>query len=172
MTSCLTGPDSGDSQGSGLASANDSTIGSHTASPVSGLGSNPSFVSPFSAANLASPPTSTQQQNGVNNNNNNSNSAVSPPISSSSASGVAAAAASPTASTGGNGSGLDTSSVNLSECDPARFAAGLSGYPRLAAGSLGSMYSAAAAAATYPSNEQNPYPSIAMDNSFYGLVSR
>lgn len=64
--------------------------------------------------------------------------------------------------------------LNLSDCDPARFA-GLS-YPRLsAAGGLG--YSAAAAAmsaATYPSNEQNPYPSIAMaDNSFYGpLVSR
>ena len=63
--------------------------------------------------------------------------------------------------------------LNLSDCDPARFA-GLS-YPRLsAAGGLG--YSAAAAAmsaATYPSNEQNPYPSIAMaDNSFYGpLVS-
>ena len=61
--------------------------------------------------------------------------------------------------------------LNLSDCDPARFA-GLS-YPRLSAGGLGSMYSAAAAAATYPSNEQNPYPSIAMaDNSFYGpLVS-
>ena len=62
--------------------------------------------------------------------------------------------------------------LNLSDCDPTRFA-GLS-YPRLSAGGLGSMYSAAAAAATYPSNEQNPYPSIAMaDNSFYGpLVSR
>ena len=62
--------------------------------------------------------------------------------------------------------------LNLSDCDPARFA-GLS-YPRLSAGGLGSMYSAAAAAATYPSNEQNPYPSIAMaDNSFYGpLVSK
>ena len=68
--------------------------------------------------------------------------------------------------------------LNLSDCDPARFAAAGLPYPRLsaaaAAGGLGSMYSAAAAAATYPSNDQNPYPSIAMaDNSFYGsLVSQ
>ena len=56
------------------------------------------------------------------------------------------------------------------ECDPARLAA-LS-YPRLAgaaAGGLGPMYSAA----SYPSTDQNPYPSIAMENSFYGsLVSQ
>ena len=62
--------------------------------------------------------------------------------------------------------------LNLSDCDPARFA-GLP-YPRLSGAGLGSMYTAAAAAATYPSNDQNPYPSIAVaaDNSFYGsLVS-
>ena len=55
----------------------------------------------------------------------------------------------------------------LADCDPARLAA-LS-YPRLgaAAGGLGSMYST-----QYPSTDQNPYPSIAMENSFYGpLVS-
>ena len=64
--------------------------------------------------------------------------------------------------------------LNLSDCDPARFAAAGIPYPRLSAASagLGSMYSAAAAAATYPSNEQNPYPSIAMDNSFYGSLVR
>ena len=59
------------------------------------------------------------------------------------------------------------SSALLSDCDPARLAA-LS-YPRLgsaAAGGLGSMYSAA----SYPSTEQNPYPSIAMENSFYGTL--
>lgn len=57
----------------------------------------------------------------------------------------------------------------LADCDPARLAA-LS-YPRLGAGGLGSMYTAAAAA-SYPSTDQNPYPSIAMENSFYGpLVS-
>ena len=59
----------------------------------------------------------------------------------------------------------------LADCDPARLAA-LS-YPRLgaaaaAAGGLGSMYST-----QYPSTDQNPYPSIAMENSFYGpLVSK
>jgi hypothetical protein len=65
--------------------------------------------------------------------------------------------------------------LNLSDCDPARFAAAGIPYPRLSAASagLGSMYSAAAAAATYPSNDQNPYPSIAMaDNSFYGPLVR
>ena len=53
----------------------------------------------------------------------------------------------------------------LADCDPARLAA-LS-YPRLSAGGLGPMYTA-----SYPSTDQNPYPSIAMENSFYGsLVS-
>lgn len=51
----------------------------------------------------------------------------------------------------------------LADCDPARLAA-LS-YSRLQPGGLGSMYSA-----TYPSTEQNPYPSIAMENSFYGSL--
>jgi len=53
----------------------------------------------------------------------------------------------------------------LGDCDTARLAA-LS-YSRLPGGGLGSMYSA-----TYPSTDQNPYPSITMENSFYGpLVS-
>ena len=51
----------------------------------------------------------------------------------------------------------------LGDCDPARLAA-LS-YPRLSAGSLGPMYTA-----SYPSTDQNPYPSIAMENSFYGTL--
>jgi len=163
MTSCLPGADSGGSQGSGLASINDSTMGSGSvnASPVlsptgePGGNTNPGGpISSFSATSLASPPTSSAQPphsltlsppagaTGLASDNNNHLSAA-----------AAAAAA----------------GLNLSDCDPARFA-GLS-YPRLsAAGGLG--YSAAAAAmsaATYPSNEQNPYPSIAMaDNSFYG----
>ena len=62
--------------------------------------------------------------------------------------------------------------LNLSDCDPARLAAAGLPYPRLSSAGLGSMYSAAAAAATYPSNDQNPYPSIAMADNFYGsLVS-
>jgi hypothetical protein len=51
----------------------------------------------------------------------------------------------------------------LADCDPARLAA-LS-YPRLSAGGLGPMYTA-----SYPSTDQNPYPSIAMENSFYGTL--
>merc|ERR1719507_2726147 len=66
--------------------------------------------------------------------------------------------------------------LNLSDCDPARFAAAGLPYPGLSAaggaGGLGAMYAAAAGAATYPSNDQNPYPSIAMDpnNSFYSSL--
>lgn len=170
MTSCLPGADSGGSQGSGLASINDSTMGSGSvnASPVlspteaGGNGTNPAGagISSFSATSLASPPVSSAGPP--------HSLALSPPVG---------------ASPGGLGAGSDNNNhlsaaaaaaaagLNLSDCDPARFA-GLS-YPRLSAGGLGSMYSAAAAAATYPSNEQNPYPSIAMaDNSFYGpLVS-
>ena len=70
----------------------------------------------------------------------------------------------PGAGGGGGGGG----GAGAADCDPARLAA-LS-YPRLAgaAGGLGPMYSAA----SYPSTDQNPYPSIAMENSFYGsLVS-
>lgn len=52
----------------------------------------------------------------------------------------------------------------LADCDPARLAA-LS-YPRLGAGGLAPMYSAA----SYPSTDQNPYPSIAMENTFYGTL--
>lgn len=164
MTSCLPGADSGGSQGSGLASINDSTMGSGSvnASPVlspteaGDPRTNPSGLSSFSATSLASPPTSSAPPHSL---------ALSPPVG---ASGVISdnnnhlSAAAAAAAAG----------LNLSDCDPTRFA-GLS-YPRLSAGGLGSMYSAAAAAATYPSNEQNPYPSIAMaDNSFYGpLVSR
>lgn len=170
MTSCLPGADSGGSQGSGLASINDSTMGSGSvnASPVlspteaGGNGTNPAGagISSFSATSLASPPVSSAGPP--------HSLALSPPVG---------------ASPGSLGAGSDNNNhlsaaaaaaaagLNLSDCDPARFA-GLS-YPRLSAGGLGSMYSAAAAAATYPSNEQNPYPSIAMaDNSFYGpLVS-
>jgi hypothetical protein len=53
----------------------------------------------------------------------------------------------------------------LADCDPARLAA-LS-YPRLGIGSAGGMYST-----QYPSTDQNPYPSIAMENSFYGSLVR
>ena len=75
--------------------------------------------------------------------------------------------------TSGAGSGAGMSAADqvsgqlLADCDPARLAA-LS-YPRLAgaAGGLSSMYSAAA---SYPSTDQNPYPSIAMENSFYGTL--
>jgi hypothetical protein len=56
----------------------------------------------------------------------------------------------------------------LADCDPARLAA-LS-YPRLGSTGLGPMYSAAAA--SYPSTDQNPYPSISMENSFYGSLVR
>lgn len=72
---------------------------------------------------------------------------------------------------GGSGAGMSAadqvSGQLLADCDPARLAA-LS-YPRLAgaAGGLSSMYSAAA---SYPSTDQNPYPSIAMENSFYGTL--
>ena len=71
----------------------------------------------------------------------------------------------------GSGAGGASSSMTdpvtgqlLAECDPARLAA-LS-YPRLGATGLSSMYSAA----SYPSTDQNPYPSIAMENSFYGTL--
>ena len=69
---------------------------------------------------------------------------------------------------GGSASGLTDPVTGqlLADCDPARLAA-LS-YPRLSAGGLGPMYTA-----SYPSTDQNPYPSIAMENSFYGtLVSK
>jgi hypothetical protein len=68
---------------------------------------------------------------------------------------------------GGSAAGLTDPVTGqlLADCDPARLAA-LS-YPRLSAGGLGPMYTA-----SYPSTDQNPYPSIAMENSFYGsLVS-
>jgi len=57
----------------------------------------------------------------------------------------------------------------MGDCDPSRLAA-LTGYPRLGGGMAGlgaSMYNAA-----YPSTDQNPYPSIAMENSpFYGSLA-
>ena len=74
----------------------------------------------------------------------------------------------PASAISGSGSGLTDPVTGqlLADCDPARLAA-LS-YPRLSAGGLGPMYTA-----SYPSTDQNPYPSIAMENSFYGsLVSR
>ena len=170
MTSCLPGADSGGSQGStGLASLNESagTLGSgsvnaspvlspnessNVGNPINGLSFSASSLchsavtSAASAMGLSSPVTASDSSN----NNNH----------------IAAAAAAAAAG-----------QLNLSDCDPARFAAAGLPYPRLsaaaAAGGLGSMYAAAAGAATYPSNDQNPYPSIAMaDNSFYGsLVS-
>ena len=74
----------------------------------------------------------------------------------------------PASAISGSGSGLTDPVTGqlLADCDPARLAA-LS-YPRLSAGGLGPMYTA-----SYPSTDQNPYPSIAMENSFYGsLVSK
>ena len=49
----------------------------------------------------------------------------------------------------------------------------VAGYSRLG-GSMGSLGTSMYPGASYPTSEQNPYPSIAMDNSaFYGsLVSR
>ena len=69
---------------------------------------------------------------------------------------------------GGSASGLTDPVTGqlLADCDPARLAA-LS-YPRLSAGGLGPMYTA-----SYPSTDQNPYPSIGMENFGYGaLVSK
>jgi hypothetical protein len=164
MTSCLPGADSGGSQGSGLASANDSTMGSssHNASPVLSpqstniVGLSANGLS-FSASSLCSAAVVAAAVSTVSN-----TLAHSPPVGALDNNNHLSAAAAAAAA----------GQLNLSDCDSARFA-GLP-YPRLsAAGSLGSMYSAAAAAATYPSNEQNPYASISVgDNSFYGsLVS-
>ena len=172
MTSCLPGADSGGSQGSaGLASLNESagTLGSNSvnASPVlspndqAGVGSNTANGLSFSASSLCSSAvTSAASALGA------AGMTLSSPVGSTDSSNnnnhLSAAAAAAAAAAG---------QLNLTDCDPARFAS--LPYPRLSAGGLGSMYSAAAAAATYPSNDQNPYPSIAMaDNSFYGSLVR
>ena len=169
MTSCLPGADSGGSQGStGLASLNESagTLGSGSVNASPGLSPNDqanvntinglsfsasslchsAVTTAASAMGLGSPSVT----DSINNNNQ-----------------LRAAAAAAAAG-----------QLNLSDCDPARFAAAGLPYPGLSAaggaGGLGAMYAAAAGAATYPSNDQNPYPSIAMDpnNSFYSsLVS-
>ena len=170
MTSCLPGADSGGSQGStGLASLNESagTLGSGSVNASPGLSpndqANVNTINglSFSASSLCHSAVTTAASamgglgspsvtDSINNNNQ-----------------LRAAAAAAAAG-----------QLNLSDCDPARFAAAGLPYPGLSAaggaGGLGAMYAAAAGAATYPSNDQNPYPSIAMDpnNSFYSsLVS-
>ena len=168
MTSCLPGADSGGSQGStGLASLNESagTLGSGSVNASPGLSPNDqAHVNTinglsFSASNLCHSAVTTAASamglgspsvtDSINNNNQ-----------------LRAAAAAAAAG-----------QLNLSDCDPARFAAAGLPYPGLSAAGgagLNAMYAAAAGAATYPSNDQNPYPSIAMDpnNSFYSsLVS-
>lgn len=119
-----------------------------------GTGDTGSITSP--TPNTATTPTTSPVVSG---------SAISPPVSSNAIS----FSATNLATSSSNSSNNDNNNQQLlGDCDPARLAALSAGYPR----SLGSMYSAAAAAASYPSTEQNPYPSIAMENSFYGsLVS-
>lgn len=166
MTSCLPGADSGGSQGStGLASLNESagTLGSGSVNASPGLSPNDqAHVNTinglsFSASNLCHSAVTTAASamglgspsvtDSINNNNQ-----------------LRAAAAAAAAG-----------QLNLSDCDPARFAAAGLPYPGLSAAGgagLNAMYAAAAGAATYPSNDQNPYPSIAMDpnNSFYSSL--
>ena len=150
MTSCLPGADSGGSQGSaGLASLNES-VASVNASPVLSPNETGSNV-PHSISNL--------------------NFSASSLCNSAAGSTTASMAASTAAGNELSAAAAAAAQLNLSDCDPARLAAAGLPYPRLSSG-LGSMYSAAAAAATYPSNDQNPYPSIAMADNFYGsLVS-
>ena len=148
MTSCLPGADSGGSQGSaGLASLNES-VASVNASPV---------LSP-------------NETGGVPNSGTLNFSATSL-CNSSAASTTASMASAASAGNELSAAAAAAAQLNLSDCDPARLAAAGLPYPRLSSG-LGSMYSAAAAAATYPSNDQNPYPSIAMADNFYGSLVR
>ena len=130
-------------------------------------GSSSAAVSPAIAV---SPPIGSNHSASTNNAGTPSSSVAAPagPLSFS-ASSLAGSAVSGASSTGNNGVTSESGGAGqiLADCDPARLAA-LSSYPRLgaAAGGLSSMYSAA----SYPSTDQNPYPSIAVENSFYGAL--